>query len=101
MGTRILDIDQIKEIVLKGVRRVAAFLGLGLNAARDPDFKKYHLTDFAMFCVIPDNLSDNEISHIKEGFEKWVIVNGLRELVESFAIFLDRIHTAVKDEFGE
>ncbi len=89
-----LDLDQIGEIAQKGVRRAAAFLGMGVNAARDPYFKKYQLTDFTMFRIIPDDLSDADISHIKEEFEIWIIVNGLRVLVESYAIFLDRIHTA-------
>lgn len=92
--SRTLDFDQISQIAHKGVRRAAAFLGMGVNAARDKEFKKYQLSDLTIFRVIPDNISDAEIGHIKEEFEKWIIVNGLRELVESFAIYLDRIHTA-------
>lgn len=94
MNNRTLDFDQIWKIGQKGVRRSAAFLGLGVNAARDPGFMKYQLSELTTFRVIPDNISEANISHLKEEFEKWVIVNGLRELVESFAIFLDRIHTA-------
>lgn len=94
MTNRTLDFGQIREIAHKGVRRSAAFLGLGVNASRDPEFKKYQLSDLTIFRVIPEGISDADVSHLKEEFEKWVVVNGLRELVESFAIFLDRIHTA-------
>ena len=34
----------IQEIAAKGVRRTAVFMGLGLNAALDPNFKAYKLT---------------------------------------------------------
>ena len=94
MAARTLDFNKIREIAHKGVIRSAAFLGLGVNASRDPEFKKYQLTDITMFRVIPDSVSDADVTHFKEEFEKWVIVNGLRGLVESFAIFLDKIHIA-------
>jgi hypothetical protein len=89
-----IDFDQIKEIADRGVRRTAAFMGLGINAARDEEFKKYQLSNISMIQVLPTTLDDKGIAHIKEEFEKWVISNGLRELVESFGLFLDKIHTA-------
>jgi len=89
-----IDFDQMKDIAYRGVRRAAAFMGLGVNAARDHQFKKYQLSDLAMFRVITDDLDDKGITHIKDEFEKWVISNGLRELVESFGLFLDKVHTA-------
>lgn len=84
----------MKDIADRGVRRAAAFVGLGVNAARDSQFKKYQLSEYATFRVMPDNLNDKSIAHIKEEFEKWVILNGVRELVESFGLFLDKMHSA-------
>lgn len=81
-------------MALKGVRRASAFLGLGVNVSRDPDFKKYQLSDFTSLRIIPDDLGDDEVRKIKEAFEIWIIANGLRELAETFALFLDRIHTS-------
>lgn len=89
-----IDFDKIKEIADRGVRRTAAFMGLGINAARDIEFKKYQLSNISMIQVLPADLDEKGITHIKEEFEKWVISNGLRELVESFGLFLDKIHRA-------
>lgn len=84
----------MKDIAYRGVRRAAAFVGLGVNVARDSQFKKYQLSDYSAIRVMPDALDDKSIAHIKEEFEKWVILNGVRELVESFGLFLDKVHTA-------
>lgn len=89
-----INFDQIKEIADRGVRRTAAFMGLGINAARDGEFKKYQLSNISMIQVLPDTLDDKSIVHLKEEFEKWIISNGLRELIESFGLFLDQMHKA-------
>jgi hypothetical protein len=89
-----INFDQIKDIAYRGVRRTAAFMGLGINAARDDQFKKYQLSNISIVQILPDKLDDNSIAHVKEEFEKWVISDGLRELVESFGLFLDKVHAA-------
>jgi hypothetical protein len=89
-----INFDQIKDIAYRGVRRTAAFMGLGINAARDDQFKKYQLSNISIVQILPDKLDDNSIAHVKEEFGKWVISNGLRELVESFGLFLDKVHAA-------
>ncbi|HZX35852.1 MAG TPA: hypothetical protein VFF54_05115 [Thermodesulfobacteriota bacterium] len=86
-----IDINKVKDIAHRGIRRTSAFMGLGVNAARDEQFKKYQLSDSA-FSIISDKLDDKSIAHIKEEFEKWVISNGLTEIVESFCLFLDEVH---------
>ncbi len=87
-----IDFDLILEVARKGVRRASAFLGLGINAANNPEFKDYGLTDISSIQLIPDNISDESIIHIKEEFSIWVVANGFRELIETFSIFLDQIH---------
>ena len=94
MNRTYIDLDQIKEIALKGVRRATIFLGLGVNAARDKTFTSYQLPENNYLRLVPEKVSDNELSGFKENFEKWIISNGLRELIESFGVFLDRIHQA-------
>lgn len=41
-----IDLPAISNIVDKGVRRTAVFMGLGINAANNPDFKQYELAKF-------------------------------------------------------
>lgn len=100
-----LDIDQIHQIALTGVRRAALFLGIGLNAVQTPDFKDYELRKLVRheqdgevmqvtYGLIPDGATDETLSHYKEEFGNWVINNCLRDLVETFALYLDHIHAA-------
>jgi hypothetical protein len=89
-----INFDHIKDIAYRGIRRTAAFMGLGINAARDDQFKKYQLSRITIVQVLPDKLDDKSLAHVKDEFEKWVISNGLRELVESFGFFLDKVHKA-------
>ena len=87
-----IDFDKLKEIALRGIRRTTVFLGLGVNAARDERFREYQLTDVTIFRLVPDKVEDTVVTEFKDSFEKWVISNGLRELIETFAVFLDKVH---------
>lgn len=101
MQTVTIDFDKIADIGLKGVRRAAVFMGLGLNAAHDPAFKSYRLSSVQniepgaiRMELIPSNVNDETLSHFKSEFGVWVIRNGLREVIERFAVFLDAVHDA-------
>ncbi len=87
-----IDLDQLLEIALKGVRRSAAFLALGVNSARDPGHKAYRFSDNVPTQILPDNFDEKAISNLKTEFEKWVILSSLRELIETFAVYLDGVH---------
>ena len=89
-----IDFDKIKDIAFRGIRRTSVFMGLGVNAARDERLKEYQLTDLVMFRVMPDSVDDQTLAKFKAEFHRWIISNGLRELVETFATFLDQIHKA-------
>jgi hypothetical protein len=101
MQSLVIDFDKLADIGLKGVRRAAVFMGLGLNAAHDPAFKSYQLSSVQNIQsnairmeLIPSNVNEETLSHFKREFSVWVIANGLREIIERFAIFLDGIHHA-------
>lgn len=89
-----VDLKQIREIALKGIRRTTIFLGLGVNAARDDRFNMYQLPENHYLRLVPENESEQQIKSFKDNFEKWIISNGLRELIETFGLFLDKIHQA-------
>ncbi len=92
MKQLIIDFDKLKDIAFRGIRRTSVFMGLGVNAARDDRFKEYHLPDLMMLRVMPDSVNDQTLAGFKTAFHQWIISNGLRELVETFATFLDQIH---------
>lgn len=84
----------ILNIALAGIRRSSIFLGLGLNTAWDPTYKKYLLPDSTKIHFIPQQLSDSDIENSKIDFASWLIGNGLREVNEYFDVFLDHIYEA-------
>jgi hypothetical protein len=87
-----IDLPAIKNISIKGVRRAAVFLGLGINAANDPSFKHYQLAQITGLEFIEPISDDSTLTHFKNEFRIWIIGNGLRELIETFSVFLDEIH---------
>jgi len=88
-----IDFDKIRDIAFRGIRRTSVFMGLGVNAARDKRLKNYQLQDLVMFRVIPDNAGEQTIANFKAEFHRWIISNGLRELVETYATYLDKIYS--------
>jgi hypothetical protein len=89
-----IDFGKILEVALKGVRRATVFLGLGVNAALDTNFNKYQLTEIAQIQLLPQEVDARTLSHFKDEFKTWVVGNGLRELIETFSVFLERLHEA-------
>ncbi len=69
-------------------------MGFGVNSARDPNFKKYDLADETHIRIIPLTEDESIISKYKSEYERWIIANGFRELIETFSIFLEQVHTA-------
>ncbi|HXC41781.1 MAG TPA: hypothetical protein VN667_22830 [Burkholderiales bacterium] len=89
-----VDLDKMLNVALKGVRRASIFMGLGVNAALDPRLDQYQLTNITNISFAPDNLPVNEIEEMKGEFRIWIEANGLRELVETFSVYLDHVHRA-------
>ena len=82
------------EPVAVGVRRAYVFLGLGLNAANDPNHVHYHLPGNFNLSFVPESQSPEQVKGFKEEFGRWIVANSLREVIESFAVTLDRGHAA-------
>jgi len=89
-----VDLDKILDVAQRGVRRASVFMGLGVNAALDAKFKEYQLTHITKLQLVPDAVDSETIGHFKEEFKTWIEGNGLRELIETFSVFLDRIYDA-------
>lgn len=89
-----LDFDSILEIALKGVRRSSVFMGLGVNAAMDPNNNSYQLTDTSQIQLVSDDVPQETVEHFKTEFKIWIEACALREAIEAFALFLDETHRA-------
>ena len=86
-----INLDSILDIAVRGVRRATIFMGLGVNAALDTEFRNYQLTHLTNIQLVP-NVAPEAVSHFKDEFRIWIEANGFRELVETFSIFLDALH---------
>ncbi len=87
-----VDLNEIRDIAHKGVRRAVVFMGLGLNAAADEKFKNYRLSQLTKVDLVPTDADEAQIGAFKKEFSYWIIGNGLRELIEHFNIFLDGLY---------
>lgn len=89
-----IDLDHVLEALRRGVRRADVFMGVGLNAAELQPPVSHILAPEKMFVIhlVKQELSDKEKAHVAEGFGKWVKANGLRELLESFSVYLHALY---------
>lgn len=87
-----INLDRLLDIAFRGVRRASTFLAIGVNSARDPRIKDYQFPTEVPIRILPDGLDDKTIEHFKVEFEKWIILSGLRDLIETFAVFLDEVY---------
>ena len=90
-----IDFDRIKEDAIKGIRRSAVFMGLGVNAANDDRFSDYQLSHETKLQILPDGLNEETVKSFKNHYSEWVRVNAFRESIESFHVFLDQLFLAL------
>ncbi|MCF6127338.1 hypothetical protein EN904_16300 [Mesorhizobium sp. M7A.F.Ca.CA.001.07.2.1] len=83
-----IDFNKLKAVAEVGVRRASVFMGVGTNAiAVDPPIS-HILSDNVQFHFVPPDPSDEMKRHYLEEFESWTIGNCLRDLADSFSMFL-------------
>lgn len=98
-------------LITAGIKRAYGFMGYAVNATAHSDDIRFELPFINDPDIIPIELGLGEMTptlyqDYKETFVQWVIGNGLRELVEVFALFLDQVykcilHTAPEEPNGE
>ena len=86
-----LDYYGAREIARKACLRAACFLGFGINSARDGRLQDFSLSKVMNLQFLPPDLPASKVEEFKGEYEKWIVANGLRELIEGFAVFLDRL----------
>ena len=67
-------------------------MGLGVNAALDERLNDYQLTHITSIQLLKDRLDEGTVNEFKETFCEWTINSSLRELLESFQIFIEEIY---------
>jgi hypothetical protein len=87
-----IEVPKIFEPIAQAIVRISVFVGFGTNAANDPDLHEYRLPGPDQMRFVRD-LTEEEIRTRKNDFGKWILKNGLRELVEAYEITLDEVYT--------
>lgn len=97
MATIHVDMGHVLETLNRGIRRADVFLGVGVNAAEHTPPISHVLETQGLHNIqfVPTALSDQEKSHIAEEFGIWIRANGMRDLLETFSVFMLEIYTAV------
>jgi hypothetical protein len=89
-----ISFPKIMEISLKGINRSYIFIGFGVNAIDQHSFNNYSLDRYSPIQIVPSTEDATKIDNYKNNFKIWLIGCGLRELTESFSIFIDKIYQA-------
>lgn len=89
-----INLDDVLDLLRNGVRRADVFMGIGLNAAvHDPPISHLLATNgLHNIRLVKEDLTPEERIHVAAEFGKWIRANGLRELIETFSLFLDRLY---------
>lgn len=86
-----IDLDKILRSGRKGILRASAFVGFSLNSANRADLTNFHAENTYLQHV-PESLPEERLVNFKDGYRKWAVNNGIRELVESHGLFLNTIY---------
>ena len=87
-----INLDSVASIAKTGINRAMLFMGFGINAAKDSEFKRFQLTDHTPYILIPGGVTNEVLNAWKEEFGLWTTTNGLREIMEFFDVFLDNLN---------
>lgn len=85
-----IDLNELRKIVLQGVRRAAAFLSIGLQVTENYIPNSLALSRHSNIRFFPEPLLESAGQEAVKEFRTWLVGNALRELDLHFSLFLDR-----------
>ncbi|MEI9996790.1 MAG: hypothetical protein WDM91_19480 [Rhizomicrobium sp.] len=87
-----IDLDRIYREVLAEVHRAFVFMRLGHRGVSLWHFDETELPGSLRILVVPEPMPEHVLKEYNEQYVSWILGNGLRDLVEAFAHFLDQIY---------
>jgi hypothetical protein len=90
-----VNFAEILNIMRVGARRASGFMALGLTAAGKAEPASFNLGNNFSYRFLPDPIDDQLLAVLRKEFSRWVVLNGLRELEQHFAEFLNRLYDAL------
>lgn len=86
------DLDIIYRELLTVVHRAYVFMRFGHRGISLSDFDETRLPGSLQIMVVPEPMPAEVLKEYTEQYKSWVLGNGVRDLVEAFAHFLDGIY---------
>lgn len=90
-----LKLSRLSALADAAVNRAAAFLAIGLRAAEGATPTSLALSQHSAIQILPDPLPDDAARAILGEWQAWITGAALRELDESFSLFLERAFEAI------
>ncbi len=90
----LIDLDQLCEVSMRGIFRTSTFSSMGYRLADKATLKDLRVEDEVAIRVELNETPPNLLDECKANFKTWVMLNGLRELVESFGLLLQALYGA-------
>lgn len=91
-----IDFEKMAAIISVAVRRVSAFIRLGLDRLDERTGIDFDLTSSVNYRWWPPNIDPDVHTEVREEYRAWLIGSCLRELDLFYGLFLDRIWFAVE-----
>jgi hypothetical protein len=89
-----IDFKAIRSIGDKGWLRAAAFIAFGESAWKNVNIDSLNIAGEFAYHFFPEPLPDKLADQVRAEFRRWVIVNGLLEIEQGLALFLDQTYEA-------
>jgi len=91
-----ISLDSILRVIEIGVQRALCFNKIALSAEYSTEsFNNYKNSSSNVILQMHPALNDTDLPVNKELYFRWTALNGLREIVESFYIFVDELEIAL------
>jgi hypothetical protein len=89
-----IDLDSIYGEVLAEIHRAFVFMRFGHRRPDVTYFEETELRGNLQILVVPEPMRPEVLKDYTQQYVSWILGNGLRDLVEAFAHFLDQIYEA-------
>jgi len=94
-----IDIDAMRELVNRAIRRASAFVRIGLDDLDERDGGDFKLTASIVYKFWPEEITSETRDAAREEYRAWLVGSCLRELDLFYGLFLDKLWFAI--EVGE
>jgi hypothetical protein len=94
-----IDVDAMREVVNRAIRRASAFVRFGLDGLDERDGGDFNLTASINYQFWPEEIPSEFRDAAREEYRAWLVGSCLREVDLFYGLFLDEIWFAL--EVGE